>query len=331
MRCSRDFREVVVVVFDGCNLLDIAGPTDVFRTASLLGSNPGYTVMLASPSGKTVRTESGISIGVDASLTDASQQSGIDTLLVAGGLGVYSFADDHPAAIEDLQTISATTRRTTSVCSGAAILARAGLLDGYRATTHWAVCGQLQTDHPAIDVEADAIYVRDRDRWTSAGVTAGIDLALALVEDDCGSEIAHQVASWLVVFLRRPGGQSQFSMHMRNPPARTPALVKLQRWLPDHLAEDLSVETLASRVDMSPRNFARLFRKEVGVTPAVLVESLRVEAAKVLLETTDLLIPAIATQVGFGRPETLHRAFARRAATTPGRYRQHFQTKPKVS
>lgn len=319
------------MVFDGCTLLDLAGPTDVFRTASLLGASPAYRVTLASPDGQPVRAESGITIGVEASLEASARRPEIDTLLVIGGLGVYEFAEKYPAAFEDLRRISGFARRTTSVCTGAEIVAHAGLLDGYRATTHWATCGQLQSDHPGVTVEADAIYVRDRDRWTSAGVTAGIDLALALVEDDCGTEIAHRVASWLVVFLRRPGGQSQFSVHMRNPPARTPALVELQRWLPDHLAEDLSVETLAARVGMSPRNFSRVCRKEIGVTPAALVESLRVEAAKVLLETTDLLIPAIATHVGFGRPETLHRAFFRRAATTPGRYRQHFQTTPKVS
>ncbi|MGW5385979.1 GlxA family transcriptional regulator [Nocardia sp. NPDC003963] len=331
MQSAAVVREVVVVVFDGCALLDVAGPTDVFAAASLLGAGPGYRAVLASPDGKPVRTDSGITLGADISIRAATRRPATDTLLVAGGLGVYHFADDHPAALEDLRRMSATARRTTSVCSGAEILARAGLLDGYRVATHWAACESLRDNYPLVDVEPDAIYVHDRDRWTSAGVTAGIDLALALVEADCGSETAHRAASWLVVFLRRPGGQSQFSVHLRSASARTPALVELQRWLPEHLVEDLSVDTLAARVDMSPRNFARVFRKEVGVTPAVLVESLRVEAAKILLETTDLLVPAIATRVGFGRPETLYRAFARRAATTPGRYRQHFQTAPKAS
>lgn len=318
-------REVVVVVFDGCALLDVAGPADVFRAATLLGGRAGYRLVLVSPDGGPVRAENGIRLEVDASLRAAARRAAVDTLLVVGGLGTAGFPDDR-AVLGDLRRLSAAARRTTSVCTGSTVLARAGLLDGYRATTHWASCRQLQDDHPAVEVDGDAIYVRDRDRWTSAGVTAGIDLALALVEDDHGAELAHAVASWLVVFLRRPGGQSQFSAHMRTPPARTPALEELQRWLPDHLDEDLSVEALADRAGMSPRHLARLFRRDLGVTPAVLVESLRVEAAKLLLQSTDMPIAAIAQRVGFGRPETLHRAFQRRAQTTPGRYRQHFHT-----
>lgn len=331
---------IVVVVFDGCALLDVAGPTDVFQAATLLGSGPGYRTILTSHDGRPVRSESGVTLGVDASFGEAASVAGpaagppapaIDTLLVVGGVEVYRFAEDHPAALDGLRRLSAVSRRTTAVCSGAVLLSRAGLLDGYRATTHWAACESLRAENPRIDVDADAIYVHDRDRWTSAGVTAGIDLALALVESDHGVDLAHAVAGWLVVFLRRTGGQSQFSVHLRNPPAKTPALVDLQRWLPDHLAEDLTIERLAARVSMSPRNFGRVFRREVGVTPATLVESLRVEAAKTFLATTDLVIPAVAERVGFGRPETLHRAFVRRVHTTPGRYRQHFQTTPKVS
>ncbi|ROZ98255.1 GlxA family transcriptional regulator [Gordonia sp. OPL2] len=318
-------RVVVVVVFDGCALLDVAGPTDVFQAATLLGGGPGYRTVLASHDGHPVRSESGITVGVDTSFRAAAECGDIDTLLVVGGVSVYRFAEDHSSTLGDLRQLAARARRTTSVCSGAVLLSRAGLLDGYRATTHWAACESLRAENPRIDVDADAIYVHDRDRWTSAGVTAGIDLALALVESDHGADLAHAVAGWLVVFLRRTGGQSQFSVHLRNPPARTPALVELQRWLPDHLAEDLTIERLAARVDMSPRNFARVFRREVGVTPATLVEALRVEAAKTLLATTDLLIPAVAERVGFSRPETLHRAFTRRVHTTPGRYRQHFQ------
>lgn len=318
-------REVVVVVYDGCALLDLAGPTDVLRAATLLGARPGYRVVLASPDGEMARADGGIGVAVDASLAAVARRP-VDTLLVVGGLTTSGFPSDDPGAVRDLRQISSNARRTTSVCTGAVVLARAGLLDGYRATTHWAGCDRLQSEHPDIEVQPDAIYVRDRDRWTSAGVTAGIDLALALVEEDCGAELAHAVAGWLVVFLRRPGGQSQFSAHMRTPPARTPALVELQRWLPDHLAEDLSVDALAERAGMSPRHLARTFRRDLGVTPAVFVESLRVEAAMVLLQTTQMPIPAIAQRVGFGRAETLHRAFQRRASTTPGSYRQHFQT-----
>ncbi len=323
-------REVVVVVFEGCALLDLAGPADVFRSATLLGARPGYHIVLASPDGAPVRADNGIQIGVDTSVTAAARRGAVDTLLVVGGVGTYAIPDE-ATVFAELRDLSGAARRTTSVCTGSTLLARAGLLDGYRATTHWVACGQLQADHPEIAVDDDAIYVRDRDRWTSAGVTAGIDLALALVEEDHGAELAHAVARWLVVFLRRPGGQSQFSTHLRTPPARTPALEELQRWLPDHLGEDLSVEALAQRAGMSSRHLARTFRKEIGVTPAVLVESLRVEAAKVLLQSTDLPLPAVAERVGFGRPETLHRAFQRRAQTTPGRYRQHFHTMPYAS
>lgn len=213
--------------------------------------------------------------------------------------------------------------RVTSVCTGALVLAAAGLLDGRRATTHWASCEYLAT-FPGVTVEPDRIYVRDGDRWTSAGVTAGIDLALALVDADHGAELAHQVATYLVVFARRPGGQAQFSASLRAQPARSPALADLQRWLPDHLAEDLTVERLAERAAMSPRSFARAFRAETGTTPAAHVEALRVEAARRLLETSDLTVAEIARRVGLAHAETLHRAFVRRAGTTPAAYRQHF-------
>lgn len=317
-------RHVVVVMFDHCALLDLAGPTDVFRAATLLGAAPGYRVVLASPDGRPVRSDSGITIAVDISVSAAAKRRRTDTVLVVGGFGIDRLTDD-PPSLAALRRISENARRTTSVCTGALALAKAGLLDGYRATTHWSTCERLQTEHPDVMLCPDRIYVHDRDRWTSAGVTAGIDLALALVEADCGAELAHAVASWLVVFVRRPGGQSQFSVQMRNPPARSPAIAELQRWLPDHLGEDLCVEALAARAEMSPRNFARVFRSEVGITPAIVVEALRVEAARTLLETSDLVIPVIAERVGFQRPETLHRAFQRRVRTTPGNYRQHFR------
>ena len=320
----RSEREVVVVVYDGFDLLDLAGPTDVLHAATLLGPDHGYRLVLASPSGGPVRSDSGITVHVDTAVSRAGGPQ-VDTLLVIGGLEAHALLARHPGLDDDLRLLAGRSRRVASVCTGALILAGAGLLDGRRATTHWAACDELRTRHPQISVEPDAIHVRDGDRWTSAGVTAGIDLALALVDADHGGELAHAVAGWLVVFLRRPGGQSQFSAHLRSTPARTPALVELQRWLPDHLADDLGVEVLAARAGMSPRNFARLFRREVGVTPGHLVESLRLEAAKNLLETTDLGMHAIAGRVGLGRPETLHRLFARRTSTTPGQYRQHFR------
>jgi transcriptional regulator GlxA family with amidase domain len=205
------------------------------------------------------------------------------------------------------------------------VLAGAGLLDGYAATTHWASCASLAQRHPEVEVRPDQIYVHDRDRWTSAGVTAGIDLTLALIEADHGARLAHQVAAWLVVFVQRPGGQAQFSAQLRAMPARTPGVAEVQRWLPDHLDADLTVEALAAHAAMSPRTFARTFRRETGTTPAAHVEELRVEAARRLLETTDLTVSAVAVAVGLRHAETLHRAFSRRVGTTPDRYRQHFQ------
>jgi transcriptional regulator GlxA family with amidase domain len=210
------------------------------------------------------------------------------------------------------------------VCTGAWLLAAAGLLDGYEATTHWAWCDQLADRHPGVQVRPDRIYVRDRDRWTAAGVTAGVDLFLAIVEADHGADLAHQAAGWLVVFVQRPGGQSQFSAQLRAQRATTTSIADLQAWLADHLDEDLGVEALAAHVGMSPRTFARVFRRETGTTPAAFVEELRVEAARRLLETTDLTVAAVARRVGMKHAETLYRAFHRRLGTTPDRYRQHF-------
>jgi transcriptional regulator GlxA family with amidase domain len=210
------------------------------------------------------------------------------------------------------------------VCTGAWLLAAAGLLDGYEATTHWAWCDQLADRHPGVQVRPDRIYVHDRDRWTAAGVTAGVDLFLAIVEADHGADLAHQAAGWLVVFVQRPGGQSQFSAQLRAQRATTTSIADLQAWLADHLDEDLGVEALAAHVGMSPRTFARVFRRETGTTPAAFVEELRVEAARRLLETTDLTVAAVARHVGMKHAETLHRAFHRRLGTTPDRYRQHF-------
>ena len=216
------------------------------------------------------------------------------------------------------------SRAVGSVCTGAFVLAAARLLDGYAATTHWASCDSFAAHHPTVDVQPDRIYVRDRDRWTSAGVTAGIDLALAIVEEDHGAALVHEAAGWLVVFAQRPGGQSQFSAQLRASPATTPSIADLQRWIPDHLDEDLGVDALAARVAMSPRNFARVFVRETGVTPATYVEELRVEAARRLLESTPDTVAAVAERVGLRHAETLHRAFRRRVGTTPDQYRQHF-------
>lgn len=317
-------RTVVFVVMDDFQLLDLAGPLDVLRLAGHLGADPRYRTVVASPRGDRVRAENGLEITADASLHDLARAGDpVDTLAVVGGIGARTLVDDDEV-LDDLRRVAARSRRTTAICTGSLLLAAAGLLDGYEATTHWAWCAEMAAQRPAVDVLPDRIYVQDRDRWTSAGVTAGIDLFLALVEDDYGAELAHALAGWLVVFVRRPGGQAQFSAQLRSQPARTPAIEALQLWLPDHLDDDLSVERLARRAGMSPRSFARTFVTETGTTPAAYVEELRVEAARRLLETSDLTVEVVARRVGFRRPETLYRAFRRRVATTPDRYRQHF-------
>lgn len=314
----------VLAVYDDLQLLDLAGPADVLRAASLLGASPAYELVTASVDGRPVRADNGVVLQPETSLAALRRsRRPIGTLLVVGGLGVQAAvaAGALPTA---LAALAPRAERVASVCSGAFALAAAGLLDGHRATTHWASCRRLAEEHPGIEVLPDRLHVHDRDRWTSAGVTAGIDLALAMVEHDHGAELAHTVAGWLVVFARRPGGQAQFSAQLQLQAPQTPAVAELLAWLPDHLDEDLGVDRLARRAAMSPRTFARTFRAETGTTPAAHVEQLRVEAARRLLETTDLTVSAVAGLVGLRHAETLHRAFRRQAGTTPQQYRNHF-------
>jgi len=321
---DREPHVVLLVVPDRCNLLDLAGPAEAFRLATLVGIDPGYELVTATADGRPVRADCGIQIVPDVGL-DVVAKSGaaIDTVVVVGGLGTRAAARD-ARFVADLGAVGRRAARVTSVCTGAELLAATGLLDGHRATTHWASCDDLAARHPEVEVIPDRIYVHDRDRWTSAGVTAALDLALALVEHDHGAEVAHAVAGWLVVFVRRPGGQTQFSAQLSSEPARTPILVDLQRWLPDHLDDDLSVAALARRCGMSVRSFGRAFRAETGSSPAAAVEALRIEAARRLLETSDLTVGTVALQVGLRSPEVLHRAFRRRVGTTPAAYRDHF-------
>jgi transcriptional regulator GlxA family with amidase domain len=224
-----------------------------------------------------------------------------------------------------LRSAAGRSRRVASVCSGAFLLAGAGLLDGRRATTHWAACDELSRRHPDVVVQRDAIFVRDGQVWTSAGVTAGMDLALALVEEDLGPAAARDVARWLVLFLKRPGGQSQFSAQLASSGAGREALRELQAWIPGNLGSDLSVPALAERAHMSPRHFARAFRAEVGMTPAAYVESVRVEQARIALEGSRATVDEIARGCGFGTVETMRRAFHRRIGVGPSAYRNRFQ------
>jgi transcriptional regulator GlxA family with amidase domain len=249
----------------------------------------------------------------------------IDTLIVTGGEGAFDASED-ARVVQAVRRLAGRSRRVTSVCTGSFVLAAAGLLHGKRATTHWVACDYLARLHPEITVEPDPIFVRDGNVWTSAGVTAGMDLALALVAEDRGRDVALRVARQLVMYVQRPGGQSQFSAQLGAQFAARDPLRELQTWINEHPEADHAVERLAARVAMSPRHFARVFRGEVGCTPAQYVERVRLEVARRLLETTSLSVEEIARGCGFGTVETLRRAFARRVGATPTEYRHRFRS-----
>jgi transcriptional regulator GlxA family with amidase domain len=313
-------RRIVVVAFPDVQALDLFGPSEVFSMARRY-SKARYSIELVA-SEPSIVTSSGIRLETTRTLADCTGP--IDTLIVAGGDAVRDAVNDG-ALVAWLRAAATRSRRVTSVCSGAFLLARAGLLDGRRATTHWGACARLARAYPLVSVESDPIFVRDGNVYTSAGVTAGIDLALALLEDDHGSEVARIVARQLVLFLRRPGGQSQFSAAMASQPAEREPLRDVQQWMSDNLDADLSVPALAERACMSPRNFARAFKREVGMTPATYVEALRVERARALLETSHAAVEDIAGRCGFGTVETMRRSFRRRLGVSPGHYRDRFR------
>ena len=246
-----------------------------------------------------------------------------DTVLVAGGDGANKMRY-RPPFVDWLKKQCAGARRFGSICTGALVLAKAGLLEGRRATTHWNWCDELAENYPGVTVDPDPIYVKDGNCYTSAGVTAGIDMSLALVEEDLGSELALRIARMMVVFLRRPGGQSQFSATLAAQSQDHRSLGDLLAWIADNIRSDLSVDMLARRAAMSPRNFARLFKREIGKTPGMHLEDLRLEAARRLLESTSASLEEVAKFSGFKSAEVLRRVFARRLVTTPGQYRKSF-------
>jgi transcriptional regulator GlxA family with amidase domain len=317
-----------VLLFDGVQSLDVSGPVEVLASLQRVPASSelprrGYDVRTLSFDGAAVRTSSGLTIAADGSLDDAPDS--IDTLIVPGGAGARAASAD-PLLLTWVVGASVRARRTVSVCTGAFVLAAAGLLDGRRATTHWSAAAALARLHPRVDVDPDPIFVRDGDVWTSAGVTAGMDLALALVEDDHDRDLALTIARHLVLFLRRPGGQSQFSATLAaQQPTREP-LRDVQRAVLDDVARDHSVDAMAARAHMSPRHFARAFRAETGVTPARYVERVRLDAARRALEDTGDPIVSIAAACGFGTAETMRRAFLRALAVAPAEYRRRFQS-----
>lgn len=319
---NAETKTIVVVALPGVQLLDVSGPLDVFAEANVQAGYPAYRLLVAAGEPGPIRSSSGVRLVPDK-IIDRDIEDRIDTLLVAG----CPNAAEVPAnrtVVAWLRRRAPGARRFGSVCSGAFYLADAGLLDGRRVTTHWAVAEQLALNYPAVIVDQDAIHVSDGPLRTAAGVTAGLDLALALVEEDLGREIAMKVAGQLVMFFKRPGGQMQFSRKGEAAPAGRAALQELQRWVAANPALDHSVAGLAKRMDLSPRHFARLFRSEVGITPATWVEAARVTAARRLLESGHDAPKQVACQCGFADADTLRRAFARHVGVTPAEYRKRF-------
>jgi transcriptional regulator GlxA family with amidase domain len=322
-------RRIAILAYDGVQSLDVTGPLEAFAIASTLSQQggvrrPAYSVEIIAPSAHPVTTSSGLRLIPDRSYR--AVRGRIDTLVVAGG-DVLGVLEDR-ALLRWLGASARRVRRLASVCSGAFLLAEAGLLRGRRATTHWAAIELLARRYPDITVSADALFVRDGHIYTSAGVTSGIDLALALVEDDLGHAAALEVARWLVVFLKRPGGQSQFSSHLAAQAVAPGPLHDLPEWIVANLGEDLSVARLAARAGMSPRNFARVFRREARLTPAKFVERARLDAARRWLEDGGLGLEQVASRCGFGSAEQMRRTFQRHLRIVPIDYRRRFHRQP---
>jgi transcriptional regulator GlxA family with amidase domain len=320
-------RRVAVVAYPDVQVLDVVGPLEVFAIASRLlelrgRATPAYAVEAVATQAGVLRTSSGL--GLVAARALRQVRGDLDTLLIAGGMGTQAAMRDE-VLLAALRRLAPRVRRIGSVCSGAFLLAEAGLLDGRRATTHWEWCEALAARFPRVQVDRDPIFVRDGNVYTSAGVTAGMDLALALVEEDHGRALALEVARQMVLFLRRPGGQSQFSAALAAQAADREPLRDLQAWIAEDPGRDCSVPALARRVAMSPRNFARVFAREVGATPGQFVERVRVEAARRRLEESADGVDNIAFRCGFGTAETMRRAFLRTLRVPPSAYRSRFR------
>ncbi len=314
---------VAILALPGVQLLDVSGPLDVFAQANIEAGKAFYRLCVITDGPAEIRSSSGVRLVADYALPDAGKLPPIDTLLVAGGPGAADLIP-REGLLAWLRQRSGAARRFGSVCSGAFILAAAGLLDGKKVTTHWNGAARLASTFPKVLVEEDAIQVSDGKLRTAAGVTAGLDLALALVEEDLGRDLAMRVAGQLVMFFRRPGGQMQFSRKNEAFPQGRSVLQEVQRWAAANPADDLSVARLAARAGLSPRHFARLFQHEVGATPAAWVEEARVAAARRLLEAGDEPPKQVAVRCGFANADTLRRAFVRHVGVTPAEYRRRF-------
>ncbi|OPE50414.1 AraC family transcriptional regulator [Mycolicibacterium diernhoferi] len=322
MRCVK--RSVVLLGYPGVQALDLVGPFEVFTAATLALAGQGqhedgYDVVIASPDGRPASTGTGLEI-----VARRLPAGPVDTVLIPGGAGIEDLRGDR-AVLDWLRRSAQTSRRVVSVCTGAFLVAEAGLLDGCRATTHWAFADRLATEFPGVAVDPDPIFMRSSDTvWTAAGVTAGIDLALTLVEEDHGTELAQTVARWLVLYLRRPGGQTQFAAPVWAPRAKRAPIREVQEAIEAEPGGAHRISELARRASMSPRHFTRVFTDEVGEAPGAYVERIRTEAARRQLQETDDTVTAIAARCGFGTAETMRRNFVRRIGIPPDHYRKTF-------
>jgi transcriptional regulator GlxA family with amidase domain len=309
-------------LFDDVHSLDVTGPLEVFAHANAARPGAAYRITTASLGGLPVSTSSGLRLTPDADLRDQTAPPGL--LLVPGGVGARR---RDPELVSWLRAQAPRARQLASVCTGAFLLAAAGLLDGRRVTTHWAHCDALAAQYPLVKVDPDPIFIKTGDLATSAGITAGIDLALALAEDDLGRDVALRVAREMVVFLRRPGSQAQFSAQLSAQLADRQPLREVQQWIAEHPAADLSVEALARQASLSPRQFARAFVAEVGMPPGRYVDRTRFEAARRRLEDTAEGVEETARACGYGTPEAMRRAFVRALGVSPAEYRRRFRPK----
>jgi transcriptional regulator GlxA family with amidase domain len=314
-------RHVVVLAFEGAQVLDIVGPMQMLSGANAELSSPAYALSLLAEKKGALRTSGGIALVADGPY--AALPRSIHTLMVVGGNIERALRD--PRLARAVQAGAARATRIVSICTGTFFLAAAGLLDGKRATTHWRAVELLAERYPRVNVERDALYVRDGIVWSSAGVTAGMDLALALIREDCGYDAALAVARRHVLFLMRPGGQSQFSAHLASDASPEGRLAPLLRWIPEHIGNAIDVRALAAHANMSERSFARIFARETGETPARYVERVRLDAARRLLSSSGLSVSAVAARVGFGSEERMRRAFNRALKVSPGAFRARFR------